>query len=101
MTALDPYPLAPPAERTGPCVCGGAGWVPVDQEYVDRHILNHLDEHQQPIPGARQALADSVMPCYDCRPEQYRLWAEGHYLPGHRPCAACRPRRKQTGGRRG
>ena len=50
------------------------------------------------IVSRDEALRWSVLPCYECRPTQYRLWAEGHYRPGH-TCSTCRPVRKGSGGR--
>jgi hypothetical protein len=32
--------------------------------------------------------AAGVYPCPDCRPDQYRRWKEGHFVPGH-TCSEC------------
>lgn len=35
---------------------------------------------------------NTVIPCMACRPEQYEIWAGGHWRPGH-SCGACVARR--------
>lgn len=75
------------------CICGGAGWMSVDEDYVRRHAAGIGGPVGTALPaGLLEALRNSVLPCPDCRPTAYRLWAEGHFRPGH-VCATCRPRR--------
>lgn len=84
----------------GDCICGGAGMVFVDQDYINRHAAKAAADNGGTMPdGTLEALRDSVLPCYECRPTQYRLWADGHYRAGH-SCSTCRPKRKSGGGRR-
>lgn len=86
-------PDRPPAAAD--CVCGGGGMVFVDDDYVNRQAARRSDGvHAE--PGLLEALRWTVIPCYECRPTQYRLWADGHYRPGH-TCPTCRPRRKSSG----
>lgn len=79
------------------CICGGSGMVFVDDDYVNKHAAStdRLEGGALP-PGTLEALRWSVLPCYECRPTQYRLWAEGHYRPGH-TCSTCRPPKKSSG----
>lgn len=94
MTAPDPTGVSPES-----CICGGAGTVFVDDDYVHRQAARADKGEGGAMPaGLLEALRWSVFPCYECRPAQYKLWAEGHWKPGH-TCATCRPRRKATGGR--
>jgi hypothetical protein len=94
MTAPDP------TRFDEPCICGGGGTVFVDDDYVARQAAR-ADKLQGGAlsPGLLEALRYSVFPCYECRPDQYQLWADGHFRPGH-TCSTCRPRRKATGGGR-
>lgn len=63
----------------------------VDQTYVDRQ-LSRLPTEVDTDARMRisRALADSSYPCPTCRPEQYELWREGHWMPNH-TCKVCRP----------
>lgn len=97
MTMTEPRP---PAHNPGDCICGGSGMVPVDEDYVHRHAAKAAAANDgEAVPGLLEALRNSVCPCYECRPTQYRLWADGCLRPGHR-CGKCRPITKSKGRRR-
>jgi hypothetical protein len=80
--------------HTEACICGGAGVVPVDADYVTRQAGKHRLPDGSVRPGLLEALRDSVMPCYDCRPDAYEAWRNGGTNPRQ---GSTRPR---TGGRR-
>lgn len=101
MTLTDPLEAladAPDAPPDGRCVCGGGGYLFVDDDYVSRQAAkpHHRADDGSIQRGLLDALRDSVVPCHMCRPEQYNRWAKGCYAQGH-SCADCRPRRRRSG----
>lgn len=86
--------------------CDGWGTLWVDEDYVRRHLVEQGQLGLVPVgattalasdvpppfqrPGYAQALRNTVVPCHACRPAQYELWKDGHYVLGHR-CSTCRP----------
>jgi len=80
----DTYPHAgPDTESPTECVCGGCGLIPVDDDYVNRHLARSAGRSGGVIrPGLREALRDSYRPCHTCRADQYEKWAAGEYGTG-------------------
>jgi hypothetical protein len=88
---------------TTTCVCGGCGVVPVDSDYVARQAAKRTDPDTGEVPvGLLAALADSVRPCHECRPDQYEAWRDGRHGPQRGgPTGARRGARRAYRGRRG
>ena len=86
-------------QHTSTCICGGSGWVPVDEEYARRHAVKHRTETGAPQPGALDAYRDSFTPCHECRPNTYEMWRSGRYSPrtGSPDRAAGGARRRSRG----
>lgn len=73
--------------RRCPADCEG-GWRPVSHLYA----VGIADPDED--PGRYAAALNTVYPCSTCKPEQYRLWSEGHATPQHLAsggCPECRP----------
>lgn len=86
--------------------CDGHGWVNVLPSYADQRAPvpppaeewekltdDERAEWQAIHDSAWEALAQSVYPCKECRPDAFYLWAQGHYASDHDrgECEICTP----------
>lgn len=96
MTLAPPDPFADhtPGRGGDGCICGGAGMVYVDDDYVNRHAARASNGTHM-TPGLLDALRESVFPCYDCRPDQYEAWSKGRFGPGAASSTRRRRHRKE------
>lgn len=85
--------------------CGGLGFCLVRDGYVDKQAPTparepgESDEHYAgrvvENDARRAALAKTVYPCRECRPQQFFKWAAGHFGIDHdrQGCPDCRDSR--------